>query len=90
MGDAVKVSGLVGEYIPGGVASGNQSLTQISKPTVTVVSSGNALPAAATVNAYSVPAAYAPTGDPAAGGSINGLTLEPRATPWTTTSPWRA
>ncbi|GAA3108288.1 hypothetical protein GCM10020254_62790 [Streptomyces goshikiensis] len=77
VGDAVKVSGLVGEYVPGGAASGNQSVTQISKPAVTVVSSGNALPEATAINEYTVPAAYAPAGDPAAAGSINGLTLEP-------------
>ncbi|MEV6579354.1 endonuclease/exonuclease/phosphatase family protein [Streptomyces sp. NPDC051582] len=77
VGDAVKVSGLVGEYIPGGVSSGNQSVTQISKPVVTVASSGNAVPEAAAINEYNVPAEYAPTGDPAAAGSINGLTLEP-------------
>lgn len=77
VGDAVTVSGLVGEYIPGGVSSGNQSVTQISKPVVTVVSSGNALPAATKVTEYSVPCAYAPAGDPAAAGSVNGLTLEP-------------
>ncbi|GAA0278879.1 endonuclease/exonuclease/phosphatase family protein [Streptomyces polychromogenes] len=77
VGDAVKVSGTVGEYVPGGAASGNQSVTQIAKPTVTVVSSGNALPEATVVDEYSVPAEYAPAGDPAAGGSINGLALEP-------------
>ncbi|MFJ3727467.1 endonuclease/exonuclease/phosphatase family protein [Streptomyces sp. NPDC090045] len=77
VGDAVKVSGTVGEYVPGGLNSGNQSVTQISKPTVTVVSSGNALPEATAINEYSVPAEYAPAGDPAAAGSINGLTLEP-------------
>lgn len=77
VGDAVKVSGLVGEYVPGGVTSGNQSVTQISKPVVTVVSSGNALPEATVVNEYSVPCEYAPAGDQAAAGSINGLTLDP-------------
>ncbi|MFD9573924.1 endonuclease/exonuclease/phosphatase family protein [Streptomyces sp. NPDC059982] len=77
VGDAVKVSGTVGEYVPGGLGSGNQSVTQIAKPTVTVVSSGNALPAAVAVNEYSVPAAYAPAGDPAAANSINALPLEP-------------
>lgn len=77
VGDAVKVSGTVGEYVPGGLNSGNQSVTQISKPAVTVVSSGNALPEATAINEYSVPAEYAPAGDPAAAGSINGLTLQP-------------
>ncbi|MEV7615385.1 endonuclease/exonuclease/phosphatase family protein [Streptomyces sp. NPDC089799] len=77
VGDAVKVSGLVGEYVPGGLNSGNQSMTQISKPTVTVLSSGNQLPEAVRITEYSVPGEYAPAGDPAAGGSINGLTLEP-------------
>ncbi|WP_274556931.1 endonuclease/exonuclease/phosphatase family protein [Streptomyces spiramyceticus] len=78
VGDAVKVSGTVGEYIPGGTSSGNQSLTQISKPTVTVVSSGNPVPAPVTLSAKSVPSSYAPEGDPAAGGSINALPLNPR------------
>ncbi|MEE1754886.1 endonuclease/exonuclease/phosphatase family protein [Streptomyces sp. SP18CS02] len=79
VGDAVTVSGTVGEYIPGGTSSGNQSLTQITKPTVTVVSSGNAVPAPVTLSARSVPSAYAPAGDPAAGGSINALPLKPGA-----------
>ncbi|MFI8432215.1 endonuclease/exonuclease/phosphatase family protein [Streptomyces sp. NPDC079020] len=77
VGDAVTVSGTVAEYVPGGAASGNQSLTQITKPTVSVVSSGNALPAPVAVSAHSVPARYAPAGDPAAGGSVNGLRLSP-------------
>ncbi|MBM9622290.1 endonuclease/exonuclease/phosphatase family protein [Streptomyces zhihengii] len=78
VGDRVLVSGTVGEYVPGGAASGNQSLTQIAKPAVTVVSQGNAVPAPVTVSAWSVPSAYAPEGDAAAGGSINGLPLRPR------------
>ncbi|WP_406167411.1 endonuclease/exonuclease/phosphatase family protein [Streptomyces sp. NBC_00996] len=77
VGDSVTVSGTVSEYVPGGATSGNQSLTEITKPTVTVVSSGNAVPAATVVDAESVPADYAPSGDTAASGSINGLTLEP-------------
>ncbi|MBA2812139.1 endonuclease/exonuclease/phosphatase family protein [Streptomyces sp. KM273126] len=77
VGDSVTVSGTVAEYVPGGTSSGNQSLTQISRPTVTVVSSGNAVPAATVIDAKSVPDAYTPTGDTAASGSINGLTLEP-------------
>ncbi|MFC7979883.1 endonuclease/exonuclease/phosphatase family protein [Streptomyces cinereoruber] len=79
VGDAVSVNGTVTEYVPGGLASGNQSLTQLSKPVVTVLSQGNPVPAPVTISSWSVPGAYAPAGDPAAGGSINGLTLKPRA-----------
>ncbi|MEU4982345.1 endonuclease/exonuclease/phosphatase family protein [Streptomyces sp. NPDC021969] len=78
VGDAVTVSGTVSEYVPGGTSSGNQSLTEITRPTITVVSGGNAVPAATTVSARSVPRAYAPEGDEAANGSVNGLTLRPR------------
>ncbi|GGV79374.1 hypothetical protein GCM10010294_50060 [Streptomyces griseoloalbus] len=77
VGDAVTVSGTVSEYVPGGTSSGNQSLTQITRPAVTVVSSGNPLPAPTTIDASSVPAAYTPAGDPAANGSINALPLRP-------------
>lgn len=77
VGDSVTVSGTVSEYVPGGTSSSNQSLTEIGKPTVTVVSSGNAVPAPVVINAKSVPSSYAPVGDTAASGSINGLTLEP-------------
>ncbi|WP_405944871.1 endonuclease/exonuclease/phosphatase family protein [Streptomyces sp. NBC_01020] len=77
VGDSVTVSGTVDEYIPGGAASGNQSVTEIGKPAVTVVSSGNTLPAATVINSRDVPGTFAPAGDKAAGGSINGLTLRP-------------
>ncbi|MBP2581328.1 putative extracellular nuclease [Streptomyces sp. PvR006] len=79
VGDAVSLSGTVTEYVPGGLTSGNQSLTQLSKPVVTVVSQGNPVPAPVTISSWSVPDAYTPEGDPAAAGSINGLTLKPRA-----------
>ena len=78
VGDAVSVAGTVTEYVPGGAASGNQSLTELSKPTVTVVSSGNAVPAPVVITARSVPDRYTPNGDPAAGNSVNGLTLQPK------------
>jgi predicted extracellular nuclease len=78
VGDRVTVSGTVTEYVPGGTSSGNQSLTEITRATFTVVSSGNEVPEPVTVSAWSVPSAYAPEGDPAAGGSINGLPLDPR------------
>ncbi|MFH9016188.1 endonuclease/exonuclease/phosphatase family protein [Streptomyces sp. NPDC017943] len=79
VGDSVTVSGTVTEFVPGGANSGNQSVTEITKPTTTVVSSGNALPAATAITSRSVPAAYAPAGDTAAGGSINALPLKPAA-----------
>ncbi|MFC7842943.1 endonuclease/exonuclease/phosphatase family protein [Streptomyces sp. NPDC057382] len=77
VGDSVTVSGTVTEFVPGGANSGNQSVTQITKPTTTVVSGGNALPAATAITSDSVPAAYAPAGDAAAGGSVNALPLQP-------------
>ncbi|MFJ9737916.1 endonuclease/exonuclease/phosphatase family protein [Streptomyces sp. NPDC101166] len=78
VGDAVTVNGTVSEFVPGGASTGNQSVTEIVRPTVTVVSSGNPVPAAVVVDAGSVPNKYAPEGDPAADGSVNGLTLRPR------------
>ncbi|GGW89044.1 hypothetical protein GCM10010297_08070 [Streptomyces malachitofuscus] len=75
VGDAVTVSGTVSEYVPGGTSSGNQSLTEITRPAFTVVSSGNAVPAATPVTSRSVPAAYAPVPN----GSINDLPLRPSA-----------
>ncbi|MGA5146256.1 endonuclease/exonuclease/phosphatase family protein [Streptomyces griseoincarnatus] len=77
VGDEVSVSGTVTEYVPGGASSGNQSVTEITKPTVTVVSHGNPAPAPAVLDARTVPSAYAPQGDPAAGDSVNALTLRP-------------
>ncbi|MFF7188607.1 endonuclease/exonuclease/phosphatase family protein [Streptomyces sp. NPDC008222] len=77
VGDSVTVTGTVSEYVPGGTSSGNQSVTEITKPTVTVLSSGNAVPAPVVIGARSVPTAYTPAGDTAASGSVNGLTLQP-------------
>ncbi|MFI9805422.1 endonuclease/exonuclease/phosphatase family protein [Streptomyces sp. NPDC052301] len=77
VGDSVTVTGTVSEYVPGGASTGNQSLTEITKPTVTTVSTGNAVPAPVVIGAESVPRAYTPAGDTAANGSINGLTLDP-------------
>ncbi|MBV7695104.1 endonuclease/exonuclease/phosphatase family protein [Streptomyces sp. TRM70350] len=77
VGDSVTVSGTVSEYVPGGTSSGNQALTEITRPTISVVSSGNPVPAATVIDARSVPNAYTPAGDPAANGSINGLPLRP-------------
>ncbi|MCS0603250.1 endonuclease/exonuclease/phosphatase family protein [Streptomyces sp. LP11] len=78
VGDSVTVTGTVSEYVPGGAATGNQSVTEITKPTVTTLSTGNAVPAPVRINARSVPSRYTPAGDTAAAGSVNGLTLRPR------------
>lgn len=77
VGDAVRVSGTVTEYYPGGEDSGNQSLTQITDPEVTVVSSGNDLPEPVLLDARSIPRAYAPEGDQ--DGGIEERQLRPRA-----------
>ncbi|MFD8946727.1 endonuclease/exonuclease/phosphatase family protein [Streptomyces californicus] len=71
VGDSVLVSGKVAEYYPG---TGTQSLTQITAPRTTVLSSGNALPAPVVLDARSVPARYVPS---AGGGSIDALPLDP-------------
>ncbi|MCI3243925.1 MULTISPECIES: endonuclease/exonuclease/phosphatase family protein [Streptomyces] len=78
VGDSVTVTGTVSEYVPGGTSSGNQSLTEITKPVITTVSTGNTVPAATLIDARSVPSRYTPAGDTAANGSINGLTLQPK------------
>ncbi len=72
-GDSVLVSGTIAEYRPGGDAAGNsnQTLTEITGATVTVLSKGNALPAPVVL---SPPDGYIPT---AAGGSIEALDLNP-------------
>ncbi|MCK0097305.1 endonuclease/exonuclease/phosphatase family protein [Yoonia sp. F2084L] len=52
IGDAVDVSGTVSEFYPGGQGSGNLSTTQIGgNPEITVLSSGNALPASVILGA---------------------------------------
>jgi predicted extracellular nuclease len=72
VGDSVLVSGKVSEYYPSSTA---QSVTELSSPAVTVLSSGNALPAAVTLDASSIPAEYTPAADD--GGSIESLALNP-------------
>ncbi|MCE7080613.1 endonuclease/exonuclease/phosphatase family protein [Streptomyces sp. ST2-7A] len=72
-GDSVLVGGQVVEYRP---ASATQTLTEITSPTVAVLSSGNPLPAPVVLDADSVPDLYAPE---AAGGSVEELKLDPGA-----------
>jgi predicted extracellular nuclease len=45
VGDSVGVSGRVQEFRPGGATNGNLTTTELSSPTVTVLSTGNPLPA---------------------------------------------
>jgi uncharacterized protein len=73
VGDEVRVSGRVGEYYPGGQSAGGQSVTQISGPSVSVVSSGNDLPAPYALGADALPGAYAPEG------GLEALQLRPDA-----------
>ncbi|AUG76478.1 endonuclease [Kitasatospora sp. MMS16-BH015] len=73
VGDSVLVTGKVSEYYPA-YTSGSQSVTELSNPAVTVLSSGNALPAPVVLNDASIPAVLAPDAN---GGSIDGLTLKP-------------
>ncbi|HZE30322.1 MAG TPA: lamin tail domain-containing protein, partial [Actinoallomurus sp.] len=65
VGDSVLVSGTVKDYYP--LASGdtvantsNLSVTEISGPSVSVLSHGNALPTVEVITPSTVPAAYAP------------------------------
>ena len=78
VGDSVVVDGLVTEYYPGGSQSGVQSVTRITEPKITLLSSGNPLPAPVVLHDRDVPQAYAPTGPASAGGNIESLPLEPR------------
>ncbi|MFE5212854.1 lamin tail domain-containing protein [Streptomyces sp. NPDC056600] len=70
-GDSVLVSGKVAEYAP---SSTTQSITQISGPKTSVLSSGNAVPAAVVLGPANLPDDYAPD---AGGGSIESLPLQP-------------
>src|ERR687884_1052426 len=49
VGDAVKVNGRVSEFRPGGSTSANLTTTELTTPTITVVSTGNPLPATTVV-----------------------------------------
>ncbi|WP_265443945.1 lamin tail domain-containing protein [Flexivirga meconopsidis] len=79
VGDAVTVAGKVTEYRPGGSSgSGNLTTTELTAPTVTVNSSGNALPAPVVVGSpgHVPPAQVVESGNP---GNVEtaGLTLDP-------------
>ncbi|MBP2340217.1 putative extracellular nuclease [Saccharothrix coeruleofusca] len=73
-GDSVLVSGTVAEYRPGGTAASNsnQTLTELTSATVTVLSSGNPLPEPEII---ALPDGYLPAAG--SGGDIEGLPLDP-------------
>lgn len=81
VGDSVLVTGTVKEYYP--LASGetvattaNLSTTEVAPTLVTVVSSGNPLPAALTITPTTVPVRYAAT--PPSGANVEAITaLDP-------------
>jgi predicted extracellular nuclease len=74
VGDAVSVDATVSDYYPGGASAGGQAVTELTKPKVTVVSSGNPLPAPVVLDSRSVPDAFVPS---AGGGSIENVPLRP-------------
>jgi hypothetical protein len=49
IGNGVRVTGTVTEFTPGGLGTGNLSITELTSPTVTVLTTGNPLPAAVIV-----------------------------------------
>ncbi|MES4907308.1 MULTISPECIES: endonuclease/exonuclease/phosphatase family protein [unclassified Streptomyces] len=79
VGDAVRVSGTVSEYYPGGADAGLQSVTELTRATWTVESSGNALPAAFALTPSTVPDRYAPDAAAGSSGNIEGLPLHPNS-----------
>jgi hypothetical protein len=68
VGDSVLVSGKVSEFYAG-TDSSNLSVTELTGPTVTTVSTGNALPAPVVIGPNTVPGTYAP--------DLGGGTIEP-------------
>jgi uncharacterized protein len=49
VGDSVSVNARVSEFRPGGASTGNLSTTELSSPSVSVLSTGNSLPAATVI-----------------------------------------
>ncbi|MFD5780726.1 lamin tail domain-containing protein [Streptomyces sp. NPDC126933] len=69
VGDSVLVSAKVTEYYPGGASAGGQSVTELTGPTTTVLSSSNAVPAAELIDSKTLAESYAP--------KVQGLNIEP-------------
>ncbi|MDH6710647.1 putative extracellular nuclease [Kitasatospora sp. MAA19] len=73
-GDSVLVSGKVTEYYPN-LSGGSQSVTEITGPAVTVLSSGNPLPAPVVVDTRNIPGTYTPPAGP--DGTVDSVPLNP-------------
>ncbi|MFF4759186.1 endonuclease/exonuclease/phosphatase family protein [Streptomyces sp. NPDC001292] len=72
VGNKITVRAVVSEYYPGGSSAGGQSLTELTQPQIqSTASTGNPLPAPMVLNAASIPAVYAPSGN------LESLTLAP-------------
>ncbi|TWE12931.1 lamin tail domain-containing protein [Rudaeicoccus suwonensis] len=77
VGDAVTAAGTVAEFRPGGsTGTTNLTTTELTSPTVTVDSSGNALPAPAVIGSKGLvpPAQTVESGNP---GNVDNLSLYP-------------
>nr|WP_225843318.1 endonuclease/exonuclease/phosphatase family protein [Streptomyces sp. PHES57] len=75
IGDALRVSGQVSEYYPGGEQAGGQSLTELTRAGWRTVGTGRPLPRAFRLTPRSVPKPYAPRAG--GGSSIEDLALRP-------------
>ncbi|HEY0451251.1 endonuclease/exonuclease/phosphatase family protein [Actinophytocola sp.] len=71
VGNKLQVTGRVSEFYPGGTSAGGQSLTELTQPTWTTVSTGNPLPAPVVLTDASIPSAYT------ASGNLESQTLAP-------------
>ncbi|MFK7886323.1 MAG: endonuclease [Gammaproteobacteria bacterium] len=63
IGNEVQVEGTVSEFTPGGAASGNLSITQLTAPTVTVLQASVALPAPVAITLSDLPSTTVITDD---------------------------
>jgi predicted extracellular nuclease len=71
VGNKVTVTGTVSEYYPGGSSSGGQSVTELTQPSWSTLSTGNPLPAPVVLTDALIPSAYTATGN------LETLTLAP-------------
>jgi predicted extracellular nuclease len=63
VGNKLQVTGTVSEYYPGGSSAGGQSVTEVTQPQWSTLSTGNALPAPVVLTDAMIPTAYAASGN---------------------------